>query len=387
MRQILLPVLYGAGVNEVTSMKKILAAAAALTLCTALLAGCGAKTAASAQSGEAQSGEGAQSTAPQNDAASVQTQTLTSDPLTGFDLQWPGKRPVAVMINSDSSLAGQWGVSAASVMIEAVTTGQKTALMCLYPAADAVEKLGPVTAGDDLFLQLSLPLNAIQMQINKTVYAANLLNTLGEQDLDGYYSGTTCFDYDGERGQAMGNEFCWYTNAGLIQNGLELYGLSDEGATRSMFHFGTEQRPDPSEHTAQQVNIHYGTGCDIGLHYDDFSGRYLRTGADGADETDAATGEAVKFRNVFLLKASTGVKDDNATRDYDLSGGTGVYLTQGGWEKITWSKGDVREPLQLFAADGSELVVNPGPSYIGILGDFNGQRAVIYNQNGEEQEQ
>ena len=368
-------------------MKRFLAAAAAVTLSAAVLTGCGSKAAEAQSSPAEQAGQAAQSEAQQPAAAAAQTEQLTADPLTGFELQWNGQRPVAVMINSDSSLAGQWGVSAASVMIEAVTTGQKTAMMCLYPAVDAVEKLGPVAEGDDLFLQLSLPLNAINMQINKTIYASNLLNSLGEQDLDGYFAGTTCFDYDSERGETMGNEFCWYTNAGLIRSGLELYGLSAEGGTRSLFRFGSEQRPDPSERTAQSVSIHYGTGCDVSLHYDDFSGRYLRTGADGADETDAATGEPVKFRNVFLLKAATGVKDDNATRDYDLSGGTGMYLTQGCWEKITWTKGDVRDPLKIFAEDGTELVVNPGPSYIGILGEFNGQNAVIYDQNGEEQEQ
>ena len=364
-------------------MKKILAAAAALSLGAALLSGCGSK-AADGQSSSAAVSE-AESTPVQQNGAAVQTEQLTADPLTGFELQYSGKRPVAVMMNADSSAAGQWGAGAASVMIEAVTTGQQTAMMCLYPAVDAVEKVGPVTKGDDLFLQFSLPLNAINLQINKTVYAANLLNTLGDQDLDGYYCGTTCFDYDSERGAAMGNEFCWYTTADLIRSGLDLYGLSAEGGTRSLFRFGTEQRPDPSDRTAQQVTIHYGTGCDVTLHYDDFSGRYLRTGANGADQQDAVTGEPVKFRNVFLLKAATGVKDDNATRDYDLSGGDGVYLTQGGWEKITWTKGDVRDPLKIFAADGTELVVNPGPSYIGILGDFNGQSKTIYDADGNAQ--
>ena len=172
-------------------MKKILAAAAALSLGAALLSGCGSK-AADGQSSSAAVSE-AESTPVQQNNAAVQTEQLTADPLTGFELQYSGKRPVAIMMNADSSAAGQWGAGAASVMIEAVTTGQQTAMMCLYPAVDAVEKVGPVTKGDDLFLQFSLPLNAINLQINKTVYAANLLNTLGDQDLDGYYCGTACF--------------------------------------------------------------------------------------------------------------------------------------------------------------------------------------------------
>lgn len=368
-------------------MKQFLAAMLTLSLGTAFLTGCGGSAASGVQSEAQEVSPSEAASAAEESAVAIQAQELTADPLTGFELEWQGQRPVAVMINGDTSEQNPWGVSAASVMIEAVTTGQDTSLMCLYPAVDAVEQAGPVSAGDDVFLQLVLPLNAIPVQISKTIYAGNLLNTLGVQDLDGYYTGTTCFDYDSERGAAADNEYCWYTNAGLLKSGLELYGLSAEGETRSIFQFGKDQRQDPDIVTAQQVKIRYGANDEVTLHYDSFSGRYLRTGADGADMTDAVNGETVKFRNVFLLTVQTGVKDDNATRDYDLSSGDGLYLTQGGWEKVTWRKGDVLEPLMIYAADGSELVVNPGPSYIGLLSSFNGQNAVILDADGNEQMQ
>ena len=43
---------------------------------------------------------------------------------------------------------------------------------------------------------------------------------------------------------------------------------------------------------------------------------------------DAGNNEQAAFTNVFVLYASSGVKDDGVTRQYDLTGGTGIYLTK-----------------------------------------------------------
>ena len=42
---------------------------------------------------------------------------------------------------------------------------------------------------------------------------------------------------------------------------------------------------------------------------------------------------------MFVLSCRAGIKDDGYTRDYDLtSGGEGLYLTGGTWQKIRWGK-------------------------------------------------
>ena len=55
-------------------------------------------------------------------------------------------------------------------------------------------------------------------------------------------------------------------------------------------------------------------------------------------------------------------RDDGVTRQYDLTGGTGTYLTKGGWETIQCTKGDATAPLQLTDTSGKTLDVNPGKS-------------------------
>ena len=102
-----------------------------LALCAAFLVGC----------------------APARDAAESDT---PADPLTGQELLWPGQRPVAVTIENDPSSTSQWGLSTASVVLQALTETQTPTSLCLvYPAVDAVPQVGPVSAGQDLYWRLS----------------------------------------------------------------------------------------------------------------------------------------------------------------------------------------------------------------------------------------
>ena len=370
-------------------MKRIISCTLALVLAAALLAGCGGKDqpneAQNAAQSEAAAGTESQSAAaPQPEhALGPAAEEILADPLTGLALTTAGQRPVAIMVNSDSAPAGQWGVSRASVMVEALTTGRQTELLCLYPSVDSLEKVGPVTGGDDLYLQLVLPINAIPVQINKTVYASNLLNLLHYQDLDGFYTGVTSFDYDSERGQVLGNESCSYTTSKLLRDGLALYGASAQGTTGNLFRFG-ESQPQ-NEGQAQLLNIVYSENDTVALSYNSGTGLYERSGAEGALQTDALNGETVAFTNVLVLYAAVSPKDDGHHWDYDLTSGTGLYLTKGGWQTITWSKGDVYDKLTLCTAEGEPLALNPGKSYLGFVGGMNGQRVVLYNGEWAEQ--
>ena len=91
------------------------------------------------------------------------------------------------------------------------------------------------------------------------------------------------------------------------------------------------------------------------------------------------------FTNVFVLYASSGIKDDGYTRDYAPHRGTGIYLTGGAWEPIQWSKEDATGPLQLTTADGQTLIVSPGKSFIAIWGGYYGQGLRLTAADGTEQ--
>ncbi|MCO7111324.1 DUF3048 domain-containing protein [Gemmiger formicilis] len=172
---------------------------------------------------------------------------LSTNPLTGLDdADYTGKRPVAVMLRTLDGAQPQWGIASADVLIEGVTEGNTAGLMALFADVDRIGKVGPVGPGRDLFLQAALPLNAMPVSIDKNVYAANLLNTLAYQDLDGYHVGKTAFAFDqGRQDAGYREENCWYTTGELIRNGAASYGTALEGSNTPLFRFGTREEVAP----------------------------------------------------------------------------------------------------------------------------------------------
>lgn len=336
-------------------------------------------------------GEGASSAAPEPAATAEPTPTPQAEPvpnpLTGLaDADYTGRRPVAVTLRTLSGAAPQWGVAAADVLVEGVTEGTTASLMALYANVDAISKAGPVGPGRDLLLQFALPLNALPVHIDKNIYASNLLNALGYQDLDGYHIGKAAFAFDQDRQNAgYREENCWYTTAGLIRAGLEQYGASLEGENTPLFLFGERAPVAGDARNATSLTVTFSPDDSEQLNFDAASGLYYKTNADGSPATDADNGQQAAFTNVFVLYASSGIKDDGYTRDYDMTGGTGLYLTGGAWEAITWAKEDATGPLQLTAADGQPLVVSPGKSFIALWGGYYGQALRLTGADGAEQ--
>ena len=309
------------------------------------------------------------------------------NPLTGVaDADYTNRRPVAVTLRTLEGAAPQWGLSSADVLVEGVSEGTTASLMALYSSVDNISKAGPVGPGRDLLLQMALPLNALPVHIDKNIYASNLLNVLTYQDLDGYHIGKAAFAFDQDRQNAgYREENCWYTTGELIKNGLNTYGTSLEGANTPLFVFGERPAVEESARNATALTIAFSPDDSEQLNYAADTGLYVKTNADGSPTVDADNGQQVAFTNVLVLYASSGIKDDGYTRDYDLTGGTGLYLTGGAWEQIQWTKEDATGPLQLTAADGSPLVVSPGKSFIAIWGGYYGQSLTLTGADGTAQ--
>ena len=361
-------------------MKKwqALGSAAAL-LAALLLGGCSGQQAAATP-------EQAATPSPAATAEPTPVPAPAGNPLTGLDdADYTGKRPVAVMLRTLDGAQPQWGIASADVLIEGVTEGNTAGLMALFADVDRISKVGPVGPGRDLFLQAALPLNAMPVSIDKNVYAANLLNTLTYQDLDGYHVGKTAFAFDqGRQDAGYREENCWYTTGELIRSGAASYGTALEGSNTPLFRFGTREEVAPENRSGMSLTVTFSKSDSEQLNYNTGTGLYEKLNADGSPMTDADNGQQAAFTNVFVLYASSGIKDDGYTRQYDMTGGTGLYLYGGAWEQISWSKEDATGPFSL-TADGTPLTVAPGKSFIAIWGGYYGQALRLTAADGSEQ--
>ena len=72
---------------------------------------------------------------------------------------------------------------------------------------------------------------------------------------------------------------------------------------------------------------------------------------------------------MVLLCANFSYKADSEQYwEYDMTGGTGWYCTEGQMRPLRWTKGDPAAPLRLIDEEtGAELTVKTGKSYIGFV--------------------
>lgn len=353
-----------------------------LILAAALLAGCSLLPSSS----------GSESSAP-------------ADPLTGHALQWQGQRPVAVTIENSTSSDTQWGLSSASVVLEALTeTGTPTELCLVYPALEAMPQVGPVAPGQDLYWRLLVGQQVLPVQRGGGQFDLNYLDYYSLRAVDALEVGQNAFSC----GDAWSNSPLWYTSGSAISKVLDELSISstltqsrvtstassaaDSASSGESTLFTVPpllpqkedcKVPDATEPDAVNVQIRFDDSNSTGFAYDASSKMYQMLHGDGTPQLDANNGRQAAFDNLLILFSASEPRDDGKTSDYDLSMGGGVWLNGGHLWTITWTQGH-DSTLLFYDADGRTMNIEAGSSYIALVTSVTGQELSVTNSNGED---
>mgnify|MGYP000121518928 CR=1 FL=1 len=345
-------------------------------LCTALLCGC-------ALSGP---------TAPDSAAP--------TDPLTGQELQYPGERTAAVVIDNAASSTTQWGIGSASVVLEALTeSGSSTELCLVYPALSAMPVVGPVTRGQDLYWRLLSGQQVLPIQRGCDLYTRNFLDYWNLRAVDALETGRNAFT----TGNTDWASPLWCTNGQSVAKVLGSLSLSSalsedpaesadstqEGDTPAvptvpaLLPQQTDGHlPDADAADAVQAAVQFPSGSTTRFAYDTDTGTYGMLHNDGSPQLDANTGIQAAFDNLLVLYSASTPRDDGRTLDYDLTMGGGVWLNEGHLWNITWTQG-TDTTFQFYDADGELLTLNAGRSYLALVSSVTGQELTVTNSAGE----
>ncbi len=296
-----------------------------------------------------------------------------------------GQRPVAIALENTSASLPLRGISGLDVLVEGPNERGTTTLLAMFGDFRMVPQVGPVGDIDDPLLQFALPTNAIPVHLDVSPYAANLLNVLAYQDVRGTNVGTTGFAYDAARAQTAGgnryNENCWYTDANLIWNAASAVGLNPIGEVSMMFHFASSALPTAED--AVDIHFSFSDTSPVSVYYDVGTNTYQKT-AYGIAQVDE-TGAAMSFDNVFVLLGNVQKKADSLFLEYSLTSGDGYYFQGGRVTPIHWQKGGPTDPLRLLTADGEELQVQQGKSYLAFLPETRRESLEYLNMQEREQ--
>lgn len=353
-------------------------------LCAAALTGCAAEFSVTAPETQTTT------TGTTTTAATTTIATTTApqhvgalDPLTGeYGMREgaAGKRPVAVMVNNLKGALPQYGIAEADIIYELPVEGGITRLMAVYPDWENVPNVCSVRSCRYYYPIICLGMDAIYCHwgLDQTM-AKDVLERTQIDHLDGGYLFGSVFFRDPNRVGVYSSEHTGYMDGAKFAQYVTDHSIRTElGAEykQPVFRFADEDTPvTPEAQKAAHVILGFSGAYYSTFDYDAASGTYKKQHS-GAPHIDQNTGEQLSFENVFILQTDIHLSADGYRMDVALTGGAGWYIANGGAERISWRKDAETAPIRVYHADGSELTVSAGKSYIGIIG---AEKAITIN--------
>ena len=322
-----------------------------LCLCLTLSVGCSKKT----ETLSVDKGDEPSSTVEE-------TNTNVVNPLTGLKdvtSEQAENRPVAIMVNNISvAQPVQTGLNKADIIYETEVEGGITRLLAVFQDVTAAEKIGSIRSARYPYVDLAMGHNAIYVHCGQDdTYCAPHLKDTDDVDLmsknygvrikNGLSSEHTLYAY---------GEKLW---SSIVGDGHK----TANSSTDTWVNFADENSPVALENTANTVSVPFSASYKSVFKYDSSAGTYTRYFGN-TERKDYFTKESESFKNVFVLLTTIRNYPDNKHREVLLESGDGYYCVNGTYTAIKWSKGAAKNGFKFTKADGTELTVNPGNSWV-----------------------
>lgn len=304
-------------------------------------------------------------------------------------------RPISVMINNIENALPQSGIANAEIVYEAPVEGGITRLMGIMEDYQDVERIGSVRSSREYYVYFAREFDSFYLHFGQAWYALELLwrdDTLNLSGLEdaGHGEGDLVY-YRSDDFEAPHNVF---TNYDMIQKGIDFRGYSRDYSDAYLAqngHYKFAQDGAPVLLENGQDATYVAPGYDYNnpyFTYDPATEKYTRHQL-GAQQIDKLTGNPLQYDNILIQYCSWSPQVDSDTYlNIDvLSGGTGKYITKGKAIDVTWSKeGATTEdpfaqgnfnPTRYYDADGNEITLNQGKTWVCIVLDTESDDVVI----------
>lgn len=292
------------------------------------------------------------------------------NPLTGeegYDKEAFLKRPVAIMINNAPGARPQWGLCSPDIVFEGVIEAGTSRMMWVYANADEIpEKVGSLRSARHDFIELAEGLDAIYIHWGGSIYAYDALRERNVDEIDGKYLSTKYAHRDDTRRTAI--EHRGYMVGSEIREIIEHKGLRTErSSTSPLFTFSTNGEYIPEGDVCKEITASFSNPYSHTFRYNEEDKLYYNFMKNEPMTQDG--GQQMAVKNVVILFTPIEIYNDSVgCVNMDLTGGNGLFVSNGKCEKITWAKGNTpSNPLKLMKADGSPLTLNVGKSWIGLI--------------------
>ncbi len=302
------------------------------------------------------------------EAGSMMTSYLTGEPVS---TEIGSKRPVAIMFNNILNAIPQAGIGCADVVYEAPVEGGITRLMGIMEDYADASRIGSVRSCRNYYVYYAAEFDAIYCHYGQAVYALDLLARPEIDNLSGLSDYGSTVYYRSDDRVAPHNV---YTNAQMLEEGIALCGYDryyPEGYTGHYQFAADGQTVD----LAAQGGVSAGTvtpGYSFNspwFEYNEEDGEYYRFQY-GEPQVDELDGEQLSYDNIIIQISQWTPYDDNGYLNIDTYNGLdGYYITKGYAVPITWQKDSEFGVTRYYDANGQEITLNQGKTWVCIVQD------------------
>ncbi|MDE6435089.1 MAG: DUF3048 domain-containing protein [Lachnospiraceae bacterium] len=309
----------------------------------------------------------------------VTTEATTEDPhagetyneLTGvWSKEFESKRPIAVMINNIKEALPSSSTKQADIIYECMVEGGITRLLAIYSDYDELEKVGSVRSARHYYINIANEYDAIYVCYGQSKPAKKLLDK-GAIDVVNGYVYDPAFYRDNDR-VAPHNA---YTTGERIVDAIKDLGYSSEYDSdhKKVLTFNEEEKELENGTQANTVHINFSNYSKPYLIYNADQKIYERYEYDAPqiDNIAAEDDNILTFKNVIVMISKYEcINPENDLQELTQVGeGNGYYCTNGKAIPITWKKTSNSSPTEYYTEDGEVLSLNPGKTWISIIGD------------------
>ena len=295
-------------------------------------------------------------------------------------------RPIAVMINNLKEALPSSSTKQADIIYECMVEGGITRIMPLYSEYSALEKVGSVRSARHYYINIANEYNAIYVHYGQSKPAKKMLDKKKIDNINGmtYDAG---FYRDNDR-VAPHNA---YTTGERIIQGIKDLGYSDQYSEthEKVLSFNEEDTDLESGDDADNiVHVNFSNYSQPYFIYNPEKKIYERYEYNApqidnlADEND----NILTFKNIIVMQSSYEcINPENDLQELTQVGeGSGYYITNGKAVKIKWSKSSKKSKTKYTLEDGSDLMLNPGKTWISIIGNGENAGLIFESKSGEQ---
>lgn len=339
---------------------KILCVSCATVLMMSLLAGCG-KT----EEEPVDVGEKVEMESPED--VTITRDGMYMSELTGewIDEELKDQRPIAVMINNVGDAMPQSGIGQADVVYECLVEGGITRLLAVFKDYSNLEKLGPIRSARPYYVRIADEYNGIYVHVGHSDRAVTEIENSGIDDLDGVYGIGNVFTFRDETRVAPHN--C-YSNTEGLEAAIEKEGFSTtyDASYSEKFVFNSEDTELTDGTQANKITTAFNSNRKPYFEYNSEDKLYYRYQY-GGNQIDDQTNENLAYKNVIIQFALHTPLEDNLIDIIMTGSGDGLYATDGKIIPITWK--NENGVVRYYTADGEQLKLNPGKTWITMFPD------------------